>query len=121
MLYVHSKGALTMNKCVLHWHKLMEWYNVYQWRGSVQALNMGFQTSGVLLTDTPQRHYSGNFWWAKAGYLATLPDPLSEGYYTDESRIKYEMWVGLNLERPFSHLNTGLNHYIDEYPPSRYK
>lgn len=47
----------------------------------------------------PNPHFSGNFWWANARYLQTLPEPRS---LNTRDRYQAEFWIGKNSSlRPF--------------------
>jgi hypothetical protein len=83
VLYMHTRGvthpaSLSSNE---DWTALLETYNIRHWRTAVALLqaNQGLATCGVELWQSglfPNGwHYSGNFWWATADHIRTLPDP----------------------------------------------
>lgn len=104
VLYCHTKGTTheyTREKLgSIHgimWRRSMTRHVVTDWQHCLELLEdhdavgchwtlPGEYTVGIV-TVTP--HFAGNFWWAKAGYLAALP-PVS-----DESRFHAESWIGL--------------------------
>jgi hypothetical protein len=73
----------------------MEYFNIQHWQHVSQALaaNNELMTAGCEPWAHSKRqadfpgfvrsnaeevwHYSGNFWWARASHIATLPDPAT--------------------------------------------
>lgn len=101
ILYLHSKGAVTMNRHTNNHRLYMEHYILRQWREAVRRIEEGYSICGVDWRNNGWWHFSGNFWWASSDYIAKLPDPrmVCEGnppgaFYVDDSRVKMEMWVG---------------------------
>jgi hypothetical protein len=75
VLYIHTKNVgKPINPCVEDWVEYMSHFCITRWNDCVQQLK-SFQTAGVDLREEPTLHYSGNFWWARASYIAMLPDP----------------------------------------------
>ena len=70
---------------------------------------------GCNLLDRPQRHFSGNFWWANARYLKSLSTvPAGD-------RHAAEWWVlGGNAVRAASLHDSGVDHYRELYHRSEY-
>lgn len=103
VLYHHTKGVSTPNQAD-GWRKRMELYCVWNWKRCVDDLNAGIQCCGCHWL-TPEQHgssikspfFGGNFWFAKASYLKTLP-PLPPP--TWENRYEAETWIGKNPQRP---------------------
>ena len=87
ILYLHTKGAgKELNLAVEHWVDLMMHFLVDRHCDCVQRLSrlnrdLGGHhctqavTCGVDLRTRPVLHYSGNFWWARADFIARLPSP----------------------------------------------
>ena len=77
------------------------------------------------LEHTPVRHFSGNFWWARSSYVRRL-DPLRSflrdvGRQTHDRRLGCELWSGSHPEvRAMCLHHSGVNHYHELYPRSRY-
>ena len=110
VLYLHSKGVTHKNtyleKNTKEWRHCLEYFCVDKWRTCVDSLE-SHDTCGSLLRDAavydcdspspiyvPATYYDGNFWWAKASYIATL-DPMY--MYLDDMpwlRGKSELWIG---------------------------
>jgi hypothetical protein len=60
---------------------------------------------GVNYLNTPEPHYSGNFWWANSSHIRKLPDPSTTDWWhklkqetkdnwlrTAPDRFRDEMW-----------------------------
>lgn len=128
VLYLHHKGAMNPNNpCVDDWRRFMLHHTVTRWKDCVNVLDQGYDTAGVNLQMTPLMHYSGNFWWAKSGYIKRLPKiklPKEAGYKTqfdiprsgpEAYRFDAEFWLGLANPRAFSFKDSGVNHYHHRY------
>lgn len=107
VLYAHTKGATAPGDEFRHrWREGMTAVVVGQWRQCVAALadhdvagahwlepGARYPSASVSVTVTaPLPHFSGNFWWARAGCLAPLPVPAT-------SRYEAETWIGLGSPR----------------------
>jgi hypothetical protein len=116
VLYAHTKGAFhnsTWNAC---WRRSMTQHCVGRWQECIcllseyDAVGCHWLKPGVY-TDLIGREwpvqtpiFGGNFWWATAGYLASLP-PLAISL--DESaRGEAELWLGRGNPRVYD-LNPG--------------
>jgi hypothetical protein len=108
--YVHSKGITSLSKKVNRWRKLIEYGVIERWEDNINALNAGYDTSGIFYTDkwvtlNNKRYfyYSGNFWWAKSSYIKTLKRPILNFWKVEpdededlwNSRHRYELWLCL--------------------------
>lgn len=106
VLYFHSKGATKpsnspgptqcrlcmMRACVKNWYQC------------VRDLDAGSDSVGCHwlpgMADGTQNIWAGNFWWAKASYLRTLPSIFERarikesGIGAIESRYEAEVWIG---------------------------
>ena len=91
ILYIHTKGLLhhkqhTENNVRL-WRKYMEYFTIERWTDCIEAL-VNADICGVDYSKSPSGYYfSGNFWWARASYIATCK--LSR-----DSRYSCEQFVG---------------------------
>lgn len=109
VLYFHSKAA-THQPGTQYWEFASKWretmmgHLVTNWRQCVADL-AHFEAAGCnWLTGQAQDHsqnlFGGNFWWARASYLATLPsiylrDRIKQsGIASAESRYEAEVWIG---------------------------
>lgn len=111
VLYFHAKGcshpegssyAETKSK---PWRRAMMHHLVTNWRQCVADLESGAEAVGCnWLTgmgwDHSQNIFGGNFWWARASYLLTLPSIYAReriktsGIASAESRYEAEVWIG---------------------------
>lgn len=98
ILYFHQKGSLYFgNATWAAWRRCMMGVVVYGWKSCVRDLEQGFDAAGPHYL-TPQAfpiignvpYFGGNFWWAKASFLATLPKLDPNG----PSRYHAEVWIG---------------------------
>jgi hypothetical protein len=121
LLYAHTKGAVSQSRWpfVGHWREMMEYFCVDGWREAVSLLTSGVDAAGANLSYEPWRHFSGNFWWARAEYVRTLQDP---GKYCHR-RLFAERWIGSGAPQAvFQTLhNSNVNHYQKPYPPEVYQ
>lgn len=135
VLYMHAKGVSRTSKKtnVQGWRKLLEYFVVENHeRCTDEIYKEGLDTMGGNLCVAQRNykpghgmHYSGNFWWARAGYLRTLTMiPLNVRMQDNGNYIKYcEYW----LLRPFPYMRCGVNfktrmpHYYDSIPESDYR
>ena len=81
-----------------------------------------YHTAGVKLRMKPYPHYSGNFWWGRADYLATLDQNFL--YTTGEhGKIDRELMVGTG-ERfdpcDLCHVHADMNMYDTIFTESNY-
>lgn len=117
VLYFHAKGATHDaassygNGVSRPWRETMMHYLVTNWRQCVADLNAGFESVGCHFMrgmghDRSQNIWAGNFWWAKAGYLLTLPTIFKRdrikvsGISALESRYEAEVWIGNGQRLP---------------------
>jgi hypothetical protein len=110
VLYCHTKGAADptwFNHC---WRESMTLDVVGRWPEALAALDDGYDAAGPHWLDpeifpnmaiataenggavTP--YFGGNFWMARADYLAGLPEPDPGG-----TRHDAERWIGLGLPK----------------------
>lgn len=95
ILYAHTKGAWTQSELARQWRVSMTYDTVTRWRACVDALQRVQAAGPYWLTSHEPEHaghryfFAGNFWWARADYLRTLPKPLTA------TRYQAEGWVGL--------------------------
>jgi hypothetical protein len=117
ILYAHTKGAHRQNEHEDGWRRLMTRELVTTAPRCRKLLTKGYDTVGCLWM-TPERNtlppvpvttpfYGGNFWWATASYLRTLP-PVGN------SRHDAEFWIGLGTPRAYDRLPNGRIRLSDE-------
>ncbi|HWA78035.1 MAG TPA: hypothetical protein VG937_37125 [Polyangiaceae bacterium] len=106
VLYHQAKGVRSPNSEVTKaWRRCMSRHLVHNWRECVADLDRGFDAVGCHWL-TPEQfprirtpYFGGNFWWAKASFLATLPElPVTascrEDFYLAET------WIGRGPQWP---------------------
>lgn len=109
VLYFHAKGATkewgsSEFESSRLWRRTMMQDLVTNWRQCVAELDNGFD---IVCShwkwhqaDGTQNLAAGNFWWAKADFLATLPSMLlrerikQDGIGSLSSRYEAEVWIG---------------------------
>lgn len=112
VMYAHSKGSThpAGDPHSTRWRGCMMRHVVTNWRLCVKALDEGYEAAGVHYMVPPatpagQYIFGGNFWWAKASFLRTLPSIMERarikesGINALESRYESECWIG-NGGRP---------------------
>lgn len=109
ILYHHSKGAThspetDYAKFAGRWRRCGMKHCVTNWRQCVKDLDGGAESVGVHwmtgLADGTQNIWGGNFWWARASFLRTVPSMFlrdrikTSGIAALESRYESEVWIG---------------------------
>jgi hypothetical protein len=116
ILYIHTKGAshAQPQSNIADWRRLMLHFLVER-HAEARAALATHDVVGCNLLDRPQRHFSGNFWWANARYLKTLPSvPTGD-------RHEAEWWVlGGDAVRAASLHDSGVDHYREPYGRQAY-
>jgi hypothetical protein len=93
--YMHTKGITHFDtkkeQTVLDWIQLLLYWNVHQWKIAVEQLqDPNIYMYGCNLIG-PHKiytlHFSGNFWWSKTSWIATLPYSIGPNH-TDP-----EFWI----------------------------
>lgn len=116
VFYVHTKGASEpANPHKQKWRRVMARYVVGDWQDNLKRLEVADMVGCAWqhLCDFP--HWCGNFWAARADWLAHLPTPdehrhsrpdfLWSGAHSWRDRIFAETWVGCE---PFHHIDDRL-------------
>lgn len=124
VLYMHNKGATSNSTYVAAWRECLNHEMITKWRLCYNMLS-AYDVVGV--SDTHVRRSnnvitSGNFWWAKAKYLKTLPDPIDSTKYLDKHhpddydyRYCFERWVTANGPDIGFTLDMNVDPYIEYY------
>lgn len=113
VLYFHAKGAThpANHELSVRWRSCMTKHVILNWRRCVQDLDAGYESAGchwMCPPATPPTQYiwAGNFWWAKASFLKTLPSIMERdriklsGLHSLESRYEAEVWIGNGKRQP---------------------
>ena len=90
VLYWHTKGAANPSEWNTAWRRTMEHFTVTHWQEMTAALADHDIACIWWISEEwhPNPHPQGNFWWARADYLKTLP------LISTDDRWKAELWVG---------------------------
>jgi hypothetical protein len=106
--YIHSKGITSLSKKVNRWRKVLEYGVIEKWENNINALNKGYDVSGIFYTNKSKSllnknyyFFAGNFWWAKSSYIKTLKRPTLDYWKVEivededlwNSRYRYEKWL----------------------------
>lgn len=113
VLYLHCKGATRPPGETLreNWRACMMRNLVSRWRRCVSDLESGYDSVGCHWmsgdkTPPGQSIWAGNFWWARANYLMTLPSMMERARIVEsgldavESRYESEVWIGNGPKLP---------------------
>lgn len=114
VLYLHAKGCTHVKSAYGDfsdkWRECMMKYLVQNWRTCVADLKGEVESVGCHfmrgMADGTQNIWAGNFFWAKAKYLATLPSIYlrerikMSGIAALESRYESEVWIGNGARLP---------------------
>jgi len=119
VLYTHSKSVSHPGfpQRLRDWVDLMHFHLIARWRKCVELLTHDVDVVGTMYTDSPEPHFSGNFWWARGDYFLTLPRTIGPGYYDPELKFLFassprKVCLGTMITRgPFDGYN---------YPPIAY-
>jgi Glycosyltransferase family 10 (fucosyltransferase) C-term len=114
--YMHAKGVSEpqcRNPTVADWRRLMEHFVVERWQDCVDGLD-DHDACGVNWHQVPAPHFSGNFWWAKPRYLASLPLHIGRAPFDPER------WIGSNQPHVLCLHESSVDHYLEPYPPAQY-
>lgn len=123
--YMHSKGTSRDYDNNIHdWTELLEWCTLEKYKDSVKLLAQGYDTVGCNHSMVREEHYSGNFWWASSDWIKNLIDPTN----IDDRHNCGEMWIlgsagGNQKKHKGNHYcihDSGINHYNERYPRSKY-
>lgn len=105
--YSHLKGAIHKGEPMYDlWRQRMQHACVTKWEQCVSDLEKGADAVGIHWL-TPEQFgpavkapfFGGNFWWAKASFLLTLP-PIKKTAITRADFYDAESWIGWGPRRP---------------------
>ncbi len=129
ILYLHNKGVTHFNtpkeSFIRDWRLHIEYFLIHHWQTCIDALD-AYDICGVnwfpTVPNYPQ-HFSGNFWWARADYVQTIPELPKP--YLFKNRCDCEWFIGtghldLNKVKSFHQSGCGGFHYFNPYPREKY-
>lgn len=119
VFYIHTKGVSNpRNRSKQDWRCLMEYFIIEQFRLCLHELKK-VDIVGINWREGPYKritpHFSGNFWWARASYIASLPAPVGN------SRFDAEFWIGKGNPWVAELFNSGIRHHAKIFPEDRYR
>jgi len=126
--YIHTKGVSRgIDRHCEDWRQYMEHFVVEEHRQCIKALDDGYDAAGVewFRAQDPLflkghkmfnefAHFSGNFWWANANYVAKLEPACMH------DRHCAEIFIGTGSPRVKCFNNSGIDHYKKPYPRESY-
>lgn len=116
LLYLHTKGVRQHGYGV-EWRRYMTYFLIERWQQAIDQLQEPVDAVGCDLLDSgAQRHFSGNFWWARAAYLATRPPAPTIA----DQHLAAEQWLLTPEATALSLHQSGNDHYRHPYPRSAY-
>jgi hypothetical protein len=119
VLYLHTKGVTRSNtrqkENIIDWVNYMLYFTVEKYNDALELLAEGNDTVGVNLEESPELHYSGNFWWSKSSYIARLPTCKMERYNSPEFWLT-EKRIGIH----HCSYKSQVNHYFQRFPRECY-
>lgn len=103
VLYCHTKGAAYPSEINVKWRYSMTFFTVVEWWRALLALedHDAYGCHVVKHDFWPEDFFGGNFWWATADYLRSLP-PVAE-----DDRWDAERWIGRGEAPRFFDANPG--------------
>jgi len=116
VLYLHTKGSsnsiyVPEYKWIEDVRKYQLYWNVTQYKQSLEYLKE-FDAVGAELINNPVRHFSQNFWWARASHINQLQDPKVMPLIFDE-RHQCEFWIGTNITSKYKSVFNIYHDYVD--------
>ncbi len=123
VMYHHMKGLSCppgshYHSLREHWRWCMQTHVVERWRECVDVLDQGYEVCGAHFV-TPSQYpgnghvpfMAGNFWWAKASFLSTLPrlDPTG---HLEGGRYEAEAWIGRGTRWPKGKDMKEVSHWV---------
>lgn len=90
VVYYHTKGVLSIGVETKLWRELLDEIIINQWQMRYYDIQ-DYDVVGVG-DSSPHDILSGNYFWAKSNYVATLPNPLD----IFEDRFSFERWLFIN-------------------------
>lgn len=124
VLYMHNKGATSNSTYVAAWRECLNYEMITKWRHCYDMLS-AYDVVGVSDTHVMRSNRvitSGNFWWARAKYLNTLPGPIDSTQYLDKHhpsdydyRYCFERWITANGPDIGFTRDMGVDPYIEYY------
>ena len=113
LLYLHTKGSSynNLNSTIADWINLLIYVNIENHDKCLKNLD-DYDCVGCNYYLSPEKHFSGNFWWSKTNYIRKL-DRIN-----NLIRLKAEFWLCSREYAKIKSLhNSHTDHYYWVYPP----
>jgi hypothetical protein len=135
VLYFHCKGVSHYEQkngvwkikdglTVDSWRRYLDYVVLEQWQHCVNKLDLYDCAATEWLDHTLydgknnfDPHYSGNFWWARASYVAKLDPRLLYG----SNYTQCEKWISTGSPTHYSLWSSGRNCYYDKIQDHEYR
>lgn len=116
ILYLHTKGSsnsvyVPEYKWIEDVRKYQLYWNVTKYKDSLEYLKE-YDAVGAELIYNPVRHFSQNFWWARASHINGLQHPKEMPLIFDE-RHQCEFWIGTNPASKYKSVFNLYQDYVD--------
>jgi hypothetical protein len=105
LCYFHVKGLSYPPthpgyQSAMEWRHRMQNVVIRRWRECLMYMDRGVESVGQWWNVAPNGSYwAGNFWWATAEFINTLPPIITEGQHS-HGRYEAELWIGAGPKLP---------------------
>ena len=126
--YINTKGTFNgfNNPCIIDWRQYMTYFILEKMEICINEIYNGYDAVGVDWNEIPNKHFSGNFWWASSEYIKSLPPADLEKTFIHNlptERHFAEFWIGCNSPKIKCLHNSNIDVYyrhIQRYPRINY-
>lgn len=124
VLYYHAKGTSRQyDKNIESWRECLEYFNIELWRKSIENFKFDkhdvcgalYVTWFAFLDKVLTNYYSGNFWWATAKYINTLPNLSQKMAESNMDRDIPERWIGYGAHRWGNYYSENVSAWYEHY------
>lgn len=135
VFYVHTKGVTgrraevrdfqpptgRRKENVDQWRRFLDYIILYQYKKCLVELEHGASACGPNWRHAKYKYFAGNFWWARADYVASLKKPVKPDLPNGpRARAPAEFWIGTGIGTAAQMWKSRANHYSGAYPPEMY-
>lgn len=127
VLYIHTKGVSAPpehKEAIDDWRKYMSYFLIENYELCLNKLEE-YDICGVDWVEQPAKHFSGNFWWANASYINSLPKDWADKNNIIDRRHNCEFMIGMNNDvKSCSLHNSNINVYerhLHKYKKEQYE
>jgi len=127
--YLNTKGTFSGfdNPCVSDWRHYMTYFILEKMIDCIGYIHDLYDAVGVDWKTIPNKHFSGNFWWASSKYIKSLPKIDPDNVIIENLPTKRhfsEFWIGYNNPNVKCLHNSNIDVYsrhLHRYLPENYK